>query len=61
MVTARDKLGCPISAADAQIAAICLSRRAAFATRNTRDFGGTVTQLLNLRPGTVPEQWSSHR
>ncbi|MDR3068817.1 MAG: type II toxin-antitoxin system VapC family toxin [Cellulomonas sp.] len=43
LTAAREAAGRPISVADAQIAAICLSRGATLATRNTRDF-----ELLDL-------------
>lgn len=43
----RDRLGRPIEIADAQIAAICLHRDAALATRNTRDFDGLGLTLVN--------------
>jgi len=32
---------------DAQIAAICISRRAALSTRNTKDFEGLGITLIN--------------
>lgn len=38
IVSAREARGMPISALDAQIAAICRSHGAILATRNTRDF-----------------------
>lgn len=38
VVTRRQRVGDPISGFDAQIAAICLFRRARLATRNGRDF-----------------------
>lgn len=43
----RRSAGRPISAEDAMIAAICLSRGAALATRNTKDFEGLGLELLN--------------
>ena len=39
--------GRPMSALDAQIAAICLSRGASLATRNVRDFAGTGVEVLD--------------
>lgn len=47
VVTDREKLGRPISVADAQIAAICRSHQAALATRNTSDFEGTGVALID--------------
>lgn len=47
VVSDRDKLGRPITAADAQIAAICHARRATLATRNTKDFEETGIELVN--------------
>jgi hypothetical protein len=41
----RDKLGRPISAADAQVAAICRVRGAILATRNIKDFEETGVEL----------------
>jgi predicted nucleic acid-binding protein len=38
VVTRRDGVGLPIEGFDAQIAAICLARGAALATRNVKDF-----------------------
>lgn len=43
----RERGGRPISAADAQIAAICRSRDATLATRNTRDFEATGIDVLD--------------
>jgi toxin FitB len=43
----RKKLGRPISAADAQIAAICRARQAILATRNIKDFEDTGIELVN--------------
>lgn len=48
----RERGGRPISAADAQIAAICRSREATLATRNTRDFESTGIDVLD--PWTSP-------
>lgn len=47
VVTDREQLGRPISAADAQIAAICHRRGATLATRNTDDFADTGIELVN--------------
>jgi len=47
IVTARERIGRPIGAADAQIAAICQTIGAALATRNTLDFDGTGLELIN--------------
>lgn len=43
----RAEHGRPISTADAQIAAICMARRAVCATRNVRDFEETGIELVN--------------
>ncbi|MGI8869019.1 MAG: type II toxin-antitoxin system VapC family toxin [Mycobacteriales bacterium] len=51
IVVGRERAGRPIPAADAQIAAICLSRQATLATRNTGDFDATGIDLIN--PWTV--------
>lgn len=47
VVTGRERLGRPIDAADAQIAAICRARSAVLATRNTKDFAETGVELIN--------------
>jgi predicted nucleic acid-binding protein len=47
VVTGRERLGRPISVADAQIAAICRARSAALATRNTKDFEDTGIELID--------------
>lgn len=47
VLVAREAAGLPISTADAQIAAICRVRRAACATRNTKDFAHTGVELVN--------------
>lgn len=47
IVVARERVGRPISTADAQIAAICRSHRATCATRNAKDFTGTGIDLIN--------------
>lgn len=47
VLAAREQAGLPISTADAQIAAICLSHSATLATRNTKDFAYTGIQLVD--------------
>jgi toxin FitB len=47
VVAGREKLGRPISMADAQIAAICSVHGATLATRNTGDFTDTGISLIN--------------
>ncbi len=47
IVAGREQSGRPITTADAQIAAICASRKATLATRNTGDFEGTGISLVN--------------
>ncbi len=47
VVADRRHLGRPISMADAQIAAICLSHDAALATRNIRDFDDTGLTVID--------------
>lgn len=47
IVAGRERGGRPIATADAQIAAICASRKATLATRNTRDFDATSISLVN--------------
>ena len=47
LVSCREQLGRPISMADAQIAAICLSHAATLATRNTKDFTELSLALIN--------------
>lgn len=44
---AREQSGRPIDELDGMIAAICVSRGAALATRNTRDFEDTGIDLVN--------------
>jgi predicted nucleic acid-binding protein len=46
-VVGRERLGLAIGAADAQIAAICRSRTADLATRNTEDFVQTGVNLID--------------
>jgi predicted nucleic acid-binding protein len=47
VVCRRERMGAPISMADAQIAAVCLSHGAGLATRNTRDFENTGVVLVD--------------
>lgn len=47
LVDERERTGKPIGAADAQIAAICRTRGATLATRNTSDFEGAGVELVN--------------
>ncbi|MFS0893184.1 type II toxin-antitoxin system VapC family toxin [Microbacterium sp. 179-I 3D3 NHS] len=47
VVIGREAAGRPISTADAQIAAICLTRDAICATRNVRDFAHTGVDVLD--------------
>lgn len=47
VVATRTRAGRPIDALDAQIAAICLARGAALATRNTRDFEGVGLEVVD--------------
>jgi toxin FitB len=47
IVVGRERIGTPISMADAQIAAICLANSADLATRNTKDFDNTGIALFN--------------
>jgi predicted nucleic acid-binding protein len=47
VVADRDRLGRPISVADAQIAATCRARGATLATRNTKDFQDTGIKLVD--------------
>lgn len=47
LVVEREQAGTPISGFDAQIAAICRSRTAVLATRNTSDFTGLGLELVN--------------
>ena len=52
IVVNREKIGMPISMADAQIASICRSRELTLATRNIKDFTETGVELFN--PWTMP-------
>jgi len=47
LVVEREQAGTPISGFHAQIAAICRSRTAVLATRNTSDFTGLGLELVN--------------
>ena len=47
LVATRERIGRPISIADALIAAICLSYGARLATRNIDDFQGIGLELVN--------------
>lgn len=47
VVADRERVGLPITAADAQIAAICAAWGAILATRKTDDFSGTGVRLVN--------------
>jgi toxin FitB len=47
LVSDRERAGRPISAADAQIAAICRKLSATLATRNTDDFEATGIELID--------------
>ncbi|MEZ0578329.1 type II toxin-antitoxin system VapC family toxin [Nocardioides sp. MH1] len=47
VLLAREQAGLAISTADAEIAAICLARGAACATRNAKDFVATGVRLID--------------
>lgn len=47
LVSHREQMGMPIEGFDAQIAAICLVRGAALATRNVADFRETGIKVIN--------------
>jgi predicted nucleic acid-binding protein len=47
IVSDRDRAGLPIDGFDAQIASICRGHRAALATRNSKDFQGTGTDVID--------------
>ncbi len=47
VVATRDRLGVPIDGFDAQIAAICRTRAAVLATRNTKDFVDTGIRIID--------------
>jgi predicted nucleic acid-binding protein len=53
VVVERERAGAPISALDAQIAAVCRVHAAALATRNTADFDGLGLELT--------DPWSNDR
>lgn len=52
LLAERERIGQSMAMADAQIAAICLSRDAMLATRNTKHFEGLGLALMN--------PWDSH-
>ncbi len=54
IVAGREEVGRPIATVDAQIAAICASRSARLATRNTADFDATGISVTN--PWEGPSQ-----
>jgi toxin FitB len=55
IVSDRDRAGQPIDGFDAQIAAICRTRRAALATRNGKDFHGTGIDVIDpWQPAPAP-------
>lgn len=47
IVSDRDRAGLPIDGFDAQIVSICRAHRAALATRNSKDFQGTGTDVID--------------
>ena len=47
IVSDRDRAGLPIDGFDAQIASICRAHRAALATRNSKDFHDTGTDVID--------------
>lgn len=47
LLAARERAGRPMPSNDAQIASVCLARRATLATRNTKDFEDTGIELIN--------------
>lgn len=47
IVSARDRIGRPISQFDAQISAIALAHGAKIATRNVKDFDGVGVDIIN--------------
>lgn len=54
IVASREKAGQPVATANAQIAAICESRKARLATRNAADFRATGLRLID--PWQGPSQ-----
>lgn len=55
IVSDRDRAGLSIDGFDAQIAAICRTRRAALATRNGKDFHGTGIDVIDpWQPAPAP-------
>lgn len=53
VVVERERAGAPIDGFDAQIAAVCRSRRASLATRNVVDFEGLGLEVMNPWDGLV--------
>ena len=53
IVATRERVGRPVSMADAQIAAICRTWRSGLATRNVTDFADTGVETIN--PWEAPE------
>lgn len=53
VVAGRERLGHPIDGFDAQIAAICRTRVATLATRNTKDFTDTGIQVVDPWQETI--------
>jgi predicted nucleic acid-binding protein len=47
VVSLRERIGAPIDGFDAQIAAICRSKRATLATRNAKDFENTGISVVD--------------
>lgn len=57
IVAARERSGSPVSAPDAQIAAITKYRNAVLATRNVRDFTGTGIEVVDpWTSGSAPDE-----
>lgn len=55
MLAERERIGQSMAMVDAQIAAICLSRDATLATRNTRQFEGLGLALINPWESQTPQ------
>jgi len=55
MLAERERIGQSMAMADAQIAAICLSRDAMLATRNTKHFEGLGLSLINPWDSLCPQ------